>query len=237
PDLRARLGAGWNGVNIRSGAHMLVALTDIPAHPEATAKHPPLSALAVAELKSQDDPLVRAMQQVLTIEGTAETARRMELIRQGLDSDLGFLSDYCHYALGRLKRVPREDAVAMELSLFQDAARAPQGRLSAEAVLEMELWKPEDASDTLNHKILEAFFNALTSGDAEFRKTTALGIYNMLFADAPENPSEQDGYRRQLMSAVHPRDRNAVLSVLQETEKNPDVAQEVGAVRRLAAVR
>jgi hypothetical protein len=237
PHLRARMGAGWNGVDIRSGAHLLIALTDIPAKPESATTHPPLSALAVAELKSDDDPLVRAVQQVLTIEATADTRRRMDLIRQGLESDLRFLSEYCHYAIGRLKRIPRQDATTMELALFQDTQRSAQHRLSAEAVLEMELWKPEDASDTLNHRILEAFFNAAPTGDAEFRKTTALGIYNMLFTDAPENPSEQDGYRRQLMSAVQLTDRNAVLSALQDAEKDPNVSAEVGAVRRLVAQR
>ena len=237
--LRVREGGlGWNGVDVQPDRFVLLAVSDIPESERRTMRTPvPVSVFAVAPLESAEDASVRAMEQVLAIEATDDVKRRTALLKQDLTSNLELLSGYCHYALGRLHRIPRENAVALELEVLGDAQRPLPSRLDAQANLELELWQADAPGDPLNRRILAGFFNALLSPESGLQRPVLLGIYSLLVSDAPQEKNEAAAYRTQLVQGLPWPPKDRLLASLQAAEKNTDIATEAAWLKEFVSRR
>ncbi len=192
---------GFNGVELTPGNLVLVALLDIPESERGQPLTSPLSPLSVAPLGAPDDPLVRGVEKALAIQPDKPEPVRLRLVREALDGTLPFLVEYGHYAAGRLGRIPRRAAVAMELELFEDESRSPRDRAMAEATLELELWREDEPEDPENRKIVEAFFRQLGTADKELRLHVVEALHAMLDPDAA--PGSEEAQRSEaLMKGV-----------------------------------
>jgi hypothetical protein len=214
---------GWNGVEVEAGRLLLVAFEDVPASADAA----PLSPVAVSSLQSPEDSLVKSVERAIAIEETADPEARAQLIGEGMDSYLEFLSDYSHYAAGRLKRIPRPKAVELELALLEDDSRSSAHRLAAESNLQMELWKAGDPNDTLNKRIIGAFFRTLSAQDEQLRRQTFLGIYSLMFPQNTEKQPAGEEFRIRLLTGAQLPPKKSILDALRELEKNEDISKEV----------
>lgn len=223
PAQRAKEWAGWNRIDVAPDLRILLALPDAPKDPPP----PPLSAVAVTRLASDTDPLLRAVEEALRIEATADANRREELLRAGLYGQLDFLRAYCRYATGRLKRVPRDRAVALELALLTDTDRSVSDRLAAQANLDLELWKHDDPDDGLNKRILSAFFRGLGASEPDLRRANLRSIHRHLFEGAPEGP-DGPAHRDRLLAGVTLPD----LGPLRELRQDPELQREAASVER-----
>ena len=231
-------GLGWNGLDVQADKFVLLAVNDFAASERRSIRTPaPVSALAVAPLESADDATVRALERVLTIEATDDAKRRTVLLKDGLASNLELLSGYCHYALGRLHRLPRESAIMLELEVLADEQRPLPSRLDAQANLELELWQPDSPTDPLNRRILAGLLSALLSPAPGLQRPVLLGLYSLLVSDGPQDQNEAATYRSQLVQglALPPKDR--LLATLQAAEQNKDLATEAAWLRDFVSRR
>ncbi|MEZ4315500.1 MAG: hypothetical protein R3F14_46385 [Polyangiaceae bacterium] len=224
--LRARLGGqGWNAMDLKPGQMVLVA---VPPVPKTTAEVVgPLGAVSVEKLASAADPFVAGVEGALAIEEEKDTAKRVDLLRAGAKSNLPFLPGYSHYAMGRLHRIPRKEAVALELSLLSDAGSA----VRAQSTLERELWLDETPADPLNKQILGAFFGLLAGPDEALAKSTLTGLFNMLEC---EDEAATD-YRAEAMKDVAISDKSAILGALKKLGSDPEVGDDARAVAGVLA--
>lgn len=237
PRLRAHEGGqGWNGVEPVPGSHVLLAV-----HPIREGDGPrmrttaPVTALSVMPLDSTEDPSIAAMERVLEIEATKDTNKRAAMLRQHLTSESDLLSGYCHYALGRLGRIPRETSVALEQQVLQDDSAPLQSRLDAQATLELELWRNDSPDDPVNRQILEAFFSALTATEPALQRPVVLAIYSLLVDDAPEDEAAARAYRDKLVEGIKWPPKHRLFAGLDALKPDPDLATEVAWVQRFVA--
>ena len=239
PKLRVREGSlGWNGVDVQSGKFLLLALPDLgPEQRKAMTLMGPLSLTAVAGLESADDPMIQSTERILVIESTKDAKERTRLIREGLGTKQDFLAAYCHYAMGRLGRIPRDDAVKIETDILKDENRSVRDRLDAQANLELELWKEDEPDDPINRRILESFFQTLPARDPGLRRALLLAIHSMLVDEAPEGKEEGAAYRRKLMRGVSLLPKETVGAVLTELERSKDTATEAAWLREFISNR
>lgn len=219
--LRAKLGRrGWDGVEISPGAHVLAAVPAILDEKEAPSG--PVAPLAVAPLTGPDDPFVEGVLRALKLDQAEGGVERVRLAREALVSPLPFLPGYAHYAIGRLHRIPREDAVTLEAVVLADAARPPGERARAQANLELELWKAGDPDDPTNKRVLQIFLNATAGGDPELRGPLVSALHAMLEGDE----ADQGEYRTKLMAGVQIANRPALLAALAGLAQDPNRGAE-----------
>jgi hypothetical protein len=239
PQLRMREGGqGWNGLDVEPGKTLLLAVADIPESERKYVRSPAtVAALVVVPLDSTADATVQGTEQALTIEATSDVQRRTALLKTGLSSELEVFSGYSHYALGRLKRIPRESAAALELELLHDETKPMPRRLDAQANLELELWDSEAPADPVNHRILEAFFKALALPVPELQRPLVLALYSFLVTDAPADQNAAAAYRSQLLQGLSWPPKDRLLASLQAAEKNPDLATEAAWLRDFVSRR
>jgi hypothetical protein len=230
---RAKWPVGWNNIDVKQGT--LVALA-VPSAFEESQKATPtpstVSASTVAQLQSTDDDFVKSVEKALEIEATTDVEQRTALIEQGLRNPLEFLADYCHYALGPLKRIPRGKAVALELSLLEDDAVPLDRRMAAQIAVEDDLWELDSPEDRLNKKIVESFLKVLEVQDENFRRMVVEALYGMLELEENEETGAGETYRTKLLEGVNLPPKVRLLTILRETEKNPDAEAEAAAVRK-----
>jgi hypothetical protein len=202
PRMAARTGGlGFNGVELTLGNLLLVALPDVP---EAQCGRPivaALAALAVAPLDAPDGPLARGVEGALAVEAAKDDEPlRLCLVREALGSSLPFLVEYGHYAAGRLARIPRPAAIAMEIELLADEARPARDRAMAEATLELELWREGEPEDPENRRIVEAFFASLGTPDRELRGHLVQALHAMIAPGA--EPGGEEAQRAAWLDAL-----------------------------------
>lgn len=212
---------------VHPGTLVLLAVPDVPAAAPAA----PLSAAAVEPLNSAEDSLVRSVEKALQIESVQALEQRAALIREGLAGNLEFLTDYCHYAAGRLKRIPRKETVELELALLKNGASPIPNRIAAQVNLEIELRKADDPEDPFNKRILETFFNALEVPNEELGRTLVQSIYRILVSNAPPGTEEGTSYRMKLTMGIKLLPKDSLLASLHELEKNPNIAAEAAWIR------
>ena len=227
PMRRMKVGVGWNGVEIEPGRYLLLAVPEMVGdNREGSLRFPPLTALAVKPLKSPDDEYVRSIEKTLEIERTQDIGLRTTLLREGLQGKLSVLSGYAHYALGRLKRIPRSSAVQLELAVLSDDTRLTRDRNAALTNLEIELWKYDDPDDSLNQRIVEAAFAALLTGDRDFQEAVLSSLYSILVSGAPEEDKEGTKYRTRLTAGMKLPSKESLLDILHGLRADPDVEDE-----------
>jgi len=185
-------GQGWNGVETTSGVYLILALAELQA---------PATALAVRQIKSPNDPFAREVAWCVDAERHQAPAGRLALIRDALLNGHGLIAAWGHYCAGRLKRIPRADAVSLELGLLNNKTRDEHDRSAAAQNLELELWKGGDPDDALNQQIASAFLSNLASASRALRTYLIEALHRLVFASAP--PGEQgEAFRRKLRYAI-----------------------------------
>lgn len=237
PMHRMKVGGGWNDVEIEPGRYLLLAVPEVLGdNRERSSSLVPLTALAVEPLKSPEDEYICSMEKALEIERTQDISLRTTLLREGLQSNLSILSDYAHYALGRLQRIPRESAVQLELAILSDNTRPAGDRDAALINLDLELWKDGDPNDSLNQKIVETAFAALLTDNKDFQEAVLLSLYGVLVSEAPEEDKEGTEFRIRLTAGMKLPSKESLLNVLHKLRANPDVEDEAawmeGFIRR-----
>ncbi|MDD4051143.1 MAG: hypothetical protein PHR28_04485 [candidate division Zixibacteria bacterium] len=227
PMKRDKLAIGWNQVEIEPGRFLLLAMPYVADdHPDESFYRRPLPALAVEALTSPEDDYVQAMDKALEIERAKDMILRKALLREALMGKSSVLSGYAHYALGRLERLPRNDAVELELNLLGDSAHSLDDRVAALINLELELWKSDDPDDRLNRRILEGAFAVLLSDDPELQEAVVGSLYGLLVSEAPEEDREADRYRSRLTKGMSLPPKDALLAVTRRLESDSDIAEE-----------
>ena len=180
-DKKARYMVGWNKVDPKPGNILVLALKDVAESDRHDSNFRSITeASSVIPLKGTDDPVVIEIQKAVQIESEKDTKIQHQLLYDGIYNGGAFLSGFCHYAIGRLQRIPRKEAIALESGLLFSESQSTTRKQAAEINLELELWNDEDGNDPLNKKILETFLNALLNvpeDDADlFRAKLMKGI-------------------------------------------------------------
>jgi hypothetical protein len=225
PLMRIRAGqGGWNDVEIEPGRSLLFALSPIPASRPAP---PSIEAvLAVLPLDSTQDPRIESAKEMLHIESETDPSRRLDLLKKALESKRELLLDYCHFAVGRMKRVPRADAVPLEIAVLADPARPPKERSAALATLELQLWDAATPTDPLNRAIVRAFIGALEAREVSLRRRLVQAVYNMLVSDAPKDSQDALRYRRDMLGPDRLPVSDAALAEVQALASDSDLSAE-----------
>jgi hypothetical protein len=227
PDKRIKLAVGWNQVEIEPGRFLLLAMPYVADDkPNEAHYRRPLPALAVEALTSPDDDYVQAMEKALEIERAKDLILRKALLREALLGKSSVLSGYAHYALGRLERLPRNDAVELELNLLGDSAHSLDDRVAALVNLELELWKSDDPDDALDRRMVEGMFAVLLTNDQDFQAAVVGSLYGLLVSEAPEEEREADRYRSRLTKGIGLPPKDALLAITRRLESDSDVAEE-----------
>jgi hypothetical protein len=189
PEARIKSGAqGWNGVDLTTGTYLVLALSETPdalSRPQVTAARP---------VDTADDPFVTELSWCVRAERNPQTQRLA--IRDAILHGHGLMSAWGHYCAGRLKRIPREDAIDLELQLLNDNARDEASRQSGAQNLELELWKAGDAGDAANQRIINAFTASLASAPASLQSYLGGALNRLLYVNAPAGEAGE-GYRKQ----------------------------------------
>ena len=212
---------GWNGVDVRPGAMLLMGMAAQSGGPAGPA---PLE--AVSQIASLEDPLVAGVTEALRIEGTDSKEQRIALFQEALNSQLPVLAGYAHFALGRKQRLPREDAASLEIAALLDSARPEDERAAAESTLELELWAHHAPDDAVNGKILAALLRVLSRQEAGLERSTVVALQRVLISDAPADPEAAQTYRSILLRSVPQPDVKAVRAALSHAEKDGSVSAQ-----------
>lgn len=225
PMRRAKLAVGWNRVDIQPGRFLLLAVPYV-AEPDESYYRRPIPALAVEGLTSPGDDFVTAMEKALEIEKAKDPILRKAKLREALLGQSGVLSGYAHYAMGRLQRLPRNDAVELELGLLGDKEHSIDDRIAALVNLELELWKAEDPNDPVNKKIVQHLFTTMTADDPDLQKAVVGSLYGLLVSEAPEDEKEAEQYRSRLTGELSLPSKDVLLAVTERLKTDPDVEEE-----------
>jgi hypothetical protein len=183
-------GQGWNGISLEQGKYLVVGLLGGP--PEA---------VAVRAIESPEDTFVKQLRSSLAIERQTDPQLRLIQIRDAVLGGQPFLSGYGHYAAGRLKRIPRSEAVTLETSVLL-GGNDVRNRLAAAQTLELELWHSENTDDPLKPQILSAFWNSLGGAPEDLQNYLAEALSRLLIDDAPSSDPKIRDYQFRLRRAV-----------------------------------
>ncbi len=221
---RLRVGnGGWNGVDVKPGAMLLMGITISPGDHAPPA---PLSLEAVSQVSSLEDFQVAGIVQALRIEAAEAPQDRMRLLTQALDSNLPVLQSYAHFALGRKQRIPRNDAASLEIGSLLDATRPDVQRLASESTLELELWKDAAPDDPVNKNIVTVFLQVLARREPGLRRSTTVALHRIFYSNAPPELADAQMYRSNLLRGVQIPDRKAVLAALSDEERDPNIGTQ-----------
>lgn len=206
---------GWNGVDLTPGRLVLIALPAV--EPTQQPFVGPLAAVSVAPIASPEDPLVTGVERALAIEAERDAPKRGAMLHDAGKSPVVFLRGYAHYAMGRLGRISRQDAIAIEVDLLRD----PVAARNAQATLQTELWHDDAPDDPQNKQIVAVFLQSLLSADHDFVTDAVTGLFNMLQGEEPDAAD----YRRSLLQGVtFPRAQ--VLGALNGLRADPEVGAD-----------
>lgn len=195
---------GWNGVEITHGVCLILALAEDRTQAEA---------LAVRQIKSPNDPFVQEVRWCVEAERHTAPAERLALVRDSLVNGHGLVTAWGHYCAGRLNRIPRAEAVPLELGLLNNEKLDDHDRLAAAQNLELELWKSGDSDDALNQEIVGAFLSNLSPASRALRVYLMDALQRVLFTNAPSGPPGE-AYRKQLRLAVFITAEPAIVEAL-----------------------
>ncbi len=228
---RLRVGnGGWNGVDVKPGAILLMAIAPGQANHAPSA---PLALEAVSQISSLEDAQVAAVVQALRIEATQAPQERLLLLVQAVNSTLPVLQNYAHYALGRKQRIPRSDAATLEIRSLLDSTKPDDRRLSSESNLELELWKDGAPDDPVNRDIVSAFLHILARREPALRKSTTLALHRIFLSRAPSEYEPARTYRSMLLRSTKLPDMKAVEAVLSEEENDPNISNQASQLIRV----
>jgi hypothetical protein len=183
---------GWNGVSLQPGGYLVLALGD----------RPPLEAVAVRSVEGPDDSYVKQLQWCLAAERETDPQARLALIKEAILSSQELLNGYGHYAAGRLKRIPRSDATALEISILRSRDNAEGTRIAAAQTLELELWESDNAADALNHRILQALWEALVDAPEDLQDYLGDALYRLIIDGAPSSEAKAKEYKKTLRRGI-----------------------------------
>ncbi len=219
-------GQGWNGVELRPGIYLVMAVRG---------SAPPFEAASVKEVKTLDDPIVEELLWILAAEEVEQPLQRVELVRQAIFNGTGLISVYGHYAAGPLHRIGRRDAAALELAILPNPSQAEDNRRAAATNLELQLWQFGDPEDLINRDILNAFFEALPDAPELLKGDIADALSRLLFGNAPKDETTAEQYRRKLRQAASIDFEAAVLHILSEQERRSESEAAKDDIRKLAS--
>lgn len=220
-------GQGWNGVQIQPGTLLVLA-----APASAWRARGTIAPSAVAEVPSEDAPLVQGLDRALAIEEVTEPDLMTRLLSEAVFSDLPVLSDYGHFQLGRVKRLPRETAVNLESRLATDRAVPVKQRMAGAATLETGLWKANDSRDPSNKQIVSALLSLLAESDGDAQRFAMAALYRLLVGQAGPPGTRVEEFQAELLNGVG-QASDAAFSNLRSMSTNPDLAAEAAAVLRV----
>jgi len=204
PAMRLRSGKlGFDGVDLDVGRYLIVGLEESP--PTIA----PISARTVAPLEGADGALARGIAAALAIEAEPPGASRIALVETALRSDLPFLPEYAHYAVGRLARIPRDRAVELEITLLRDERAPARDRAMSQATLELELWRADAPEDRENARILESFFATLGTADRELRRQLVESLHVLLAVDGDPSSDEAKNAARVMKHVALPSEHSS----------------------------
>lgn len=205
---------GWNGVEIQP-LTLLVLAAPKESFPSGNAVEP----VSVASVAGEDDPLVRGLSDALAIESEPKQDNKKRMLARALWSDLPVLGTYAQDAVGRLKRIPRDQAIELDCALVSDASASMNRRLAAVSTLEKALWKNGAPDDAGNKKILTALFVLLKDPRAEALQFLVPVLYRLVAAQ------DAGGYRAKLLSGVARPGPDEIRKV-QWMASDPNLGQE-----------
>jgi hypothetical protein len=213
-------GGGWNGVNIQPGTVLLLGM-------EAQASYiEPVELEAVSQLSSDADPRVRSVQRALAVETATDPQQRKLLLIEALNSEEPILMSYVHYALGRMQRIPRADAVMLEMKVLLDRKRSSRQRLAAESTLELELWASHSPGDEINRNIVRVLVHVLSQADPEVQSETTMSLYRLLISAAPAEPGAANAYQLMLLHGADSSEVRTATVALRGEASNPSIGAQ-----------
>jgi hypothetical protein len=183
-------GQGWNGISLEQGKYLVLGLIGAPPQ-----------AVAVRAVASAEDTFVKQLRSALAIERQTDPKLRLIQLRDAVLGGQPFLSGYGHYAAGRLKRIPRSEAITLETSVLL-AGNDLKNRLAAAQTLELELWPSENTDDPLKPQILSAFWNSLGGAPEDLQNYLAEALSRLLIDDAPSSDPKISDYQFRLRRAA-----------------------------------
>jgi hypothetical protein len=195
-----------------------------PEHALIVALDRPPDVLAVRSIESPNETFVR---ELLTAESETDPQLRLTQIKNAILSGQEFLSGYGHYAAGRLRRIPRQEAVSLETSVSLSSTASERARLAAAQTLELELWEADNADDLLNAHILSAFCNALGSAPEDLQNYLAEALNRLIFSHAsPSDSKAKDGQRALRQSVAIQSEMKTLFRALEDWGKRRNSRDE-----------
>jgi len=220
---RIKSGAqGWNGVSIDQGKYLVLALGN----------GQPLEAIAVRAIASPGDAFVKQLQSCLTAENQTDPTARLALIKEAILGGEEFLSGYGHYAAGRLKRIPRHDAVSLETSVLLNANIDERIRLAAGQTLELELWEADRDDDAPNAQILSTFCNALHGAPQDLQNYMAEALFRLIIGDTQSSDAKAMDHQRKLRHGVVVQSEMQTLKALEDWGRRENSRDEAVRLER-----
>lgn len=222
-------GQGWNGVDVRVGALLLMAFETNGRIAGSNV----VQLSAVSEVASVQDALVLGLAEVIAIEREADASRRAAYLERAVTGTVPFVREYAHYAMGRLHRIPRNTAIRIEIALLANAERSGAERRAAAINLELELWQSQSPDDTHNKQIVGALFGALASVDADLQRTALSSLHRLLILQMPSDVATATDSRRRLLRGTQLPSDDSLRISLKKLASLADATAEAKAVSEL----